>query len=78
MLESHARRTSWTFTFDNPRVPIFIDPLYGFGSFYDGTFNRVSLDSGVRVGARFLRPSASCATTSTFPASALDNPEWRP
>ena len=38
----------------NPSSPIFIDSLYGFGSFYDGTFNRVSLDSGFRVGARFL------------------------
>jgi hypothetical protein len=38
----------------NPSAPIFIDSLYAFGSFYDGTFNRVSLDSGFRVGARFL------------------------
>ena len=38
----------------NPSAPIFIDSIYGFGSFYDGTFNRISLDSGFRVGARFL------------------------
>jgi hypothetical protein len=38
----------------NPSAPIFIDSLYGFGSFYDGTFHRVSFDSGFRVGARFL------------------------
>jgi hypothetical protein len=38
----------------NPSAPIFIDSLYGFGSFYDGTFNRVSLDGGFGVGARFL------------------------
>jgi hypothetical protein len=38
----------------NPSTPIFVDSLYGFGSFYDGTFNRISLDSGFRVGARFL------------------------
>jgi hypothetical protein len=38
----------------NPSAPVFVDSLYGFGSFYDGSFNRISLDSGFRVGARFL------------------------
>jgi Domain of unknown function (DUF5916)/Carbohydrate family 9 binding domain-like len=38
----------------NPSAPVFVDSIYGFGSFYDGRFHRVSLDSGFRVGARFL------------------------
>jgi hypothetical protein len=43
-----------TYFQSNPSAPVFVDAIYGFGSFYDGTFNRISIDSGFRVGARFL------------------------
>jgi hypothetical protein len=45
----------WLGNFESdPSDPLFIIAELSAGSFYDGHFNRISFDSGVRTGARFV------------------------
>ena len=45
----------WLLYFQSdPSAPFFVDVIQTLGSFYDGSLNRASLDTGFRVGAKFL------------------------